>query len=487
MENDIRTLQPQALWNNFYKICQTPHPSHHLEKISAMIVDFAKNLNLDVQRDEVDNILIRKPATAGMENRQTAILQAHLDMVPQKDGNVAHNFETDAIQAVVDGEWVHANRTTLGADNGIGVATAMAILESKELQHGPLEVLLTVDEETNMVGAFALKQGFLQGDILLNLDSETEGELYVGCAGGIDANISWKFVGVPAYEDDIALKISLKGLKGGHSGLDIALGRANANKLLFRFLKEAIISYEVRLAWVEGGNMRNAIPREAAAIISIPADERKNIEKLVAEYEELFNEEYKAIENKISFAVEEVEMPETIIPEEVQDDLVNAITACPNGVFRFIPEIPEIVETSNNLSIISTTADTIEVKCLLRSSVDSKKEELASMVESVFALAGAKVEFSGSYSGWNPNLQSAILKEMRQLYTQKYGNEPIVQVIHAGLECGVIGATEPRLDMISFGPTICHPHSPDEKVNIASVEKFWNFLTATLENIPTKG
>jgi dipeptidase D len=485
-KNDIRELQPQALWNNFYKICQTPHPSHHLKEVSKMIMNFAHNLNLEAEQDETGSVLIRKPATKGMEGRKTAILQAHMDMVPQKDSNIEHVFEKDAIQTIIDGEWVKANRTTLGADDGIGVAAAMAILESTEVQHGPLEVLLTVDEETNMVGAFALKPGFLKGDILLNLDSETEGELYVGCAGGIDANISWKFVGVPSYADDIALKITLTGLKGGHSGLDIALGRANANKLLFRFLKEAIISYEVRLAWVDGGNMRNAIPREAAAIISIPVGERTNIEKLVSEYEDLFNDEYKAIDNKMTFKIEDVDMPETIIPEEVQDDLVNAITACPNGVFRFIPEIPEIVETSNNLSIITSTADTIEVKCLLRSSVDSKKEELASMVESVFSLAGAKVEFSSSYSGWNPNLQSAILKEMDELYTKKFGEKAKVQVIHAGLECGVIGATEPRLDMISFGPTICHPHSPDETVNIPSVQKFWDFLVATLENIPMK-
>ncbi|MGI6471385.1 MAG: aminoacyl-histidine dipeptidase [Paludibacteraceae bacterium] len=485
-KNDIQELSPKALWKNFHKICQTPHPSHHLEAISKMIMDFAQQLNLEAVQDEVGNILIRKPATKGMENRKTTILQAHLDMVPQKDSSVNHNFETDAIQTIIDGDWVKADRTTLGADNGIGVAAAMAVLESKEIQHGTLEVLLTADEETNMVGAFGLKPEFLEGDILLNLDSESEGELYVGCAGGIDANISWKFIGEPSFADDIALKVTLKNLKGGHSGLEIDLGRANANKLLFRFLKEAIISYEARLAQVEGGNMRNAIPREASAIISIPTNERSNIEKLISEYEALFNEEYKAIENTIILTVEEVEMPETIIPEEVQDDLVNAITACPNGVFRFIPEIPEIVETSNNLSIVTSTADTIEVKCLLRSSVDSKKEELASMVESVFTLAGAKVEFSGSYSGWNPNLKSAILKEMSELYLEKFGVAAKVQVIHAGLECGVIGATYPNLDMISFGPTICHPHSPDEKVNIPSVQKFWNFLVATLENIPTK-
>ena len=484
--NDIRQLQPQALWNNFHAICETPHPSHHMKGITKLMTDFGKSLGLETLIDKTGSILIRKPATVGMENRTPVILQAHVDMVPQKNNETKHNFETDAIETLIDGEWVKANGTTLGADNGIGVAAAMAVLESTDLKHGPIEAFFTIDEETGMDGAFGLEQGFLKGDILLNMDSEDEGELYVGCAGGVDANISWQFKGCPVPEDDLALKITISGLKGGHSGLDIALGRANANKLLFRFLKEAIMQYEARLAEVEGGNMRNAIPREAFAIITVPSDCQEDIEKLASEYAALFNEEYKATENTIKVELTVVSLPEGLIPEEIQDDFVNAITACPNGVFRFIPEIPDIVETSTNLSIINATCELIEVKCLLRSSVDSKKEELASMMESVFALAGAKIEFTGGYSGWNPNLKSPILNTMSEMYKSKFGKVAAVKVIHAGLECGILGATEPRLDMVSFGPTIRHPHSPDEKVNIASVQKFWDFLIATLEHIPVK-
>ena len=486
MTKDIMQLEPMAVWQNFAKICSVPHPSHHLEQITKLIVDFGKSLNLETLTDQVGNVLIRKPATAGMEDRKVIVLQSHLDMVPQKNNAVNHVFEKDAIQTIIDGEWLKANQTTLGADNGIGAAATMAVLESKDLKHGEIVALFTSDEETGMYGAFGLQPNWIKGDILLNLDSEDEGELFIGCAGGLDAGISWKFQSVPAEIDDIALKINISGLKGGHSGLDINLGRANANKLLFRFLKEAVSRYEARLAEVEGGNMRNAIPREACAIITIPEDNKQEIENLVQEYEELFNEEYKVTENTITITAEVVPMPENIIPEEIQDDFINGVTACPNGVFRMIPSMPSVVETSMNLSIIKADAESIKIDCLLRSSVDSKKEELASKVESIFTLAGAKVEFSGSYSGWNPNVSSPILKAMKETYLNEFGKEPKVQVVHAGLECGIIGAIEPHLDMISFGPTIRHPHSPDEKVHIESVGQFWKFLTAVLENSPKK-
>ena len=483
MAKTICDLQPQLVWKNFNKLCSVPHPSHHLEKITKVIVDFGKEHGLETIVDKAGNIIIRKPATPGRENAIPVVLQAHMDMVPQKNNDKVHNFETDPIEPMIDGEWVRANGTTLGADNGVGVAAGMAILESKDIQHGPLELFVTADEETGMYGAFGMEPGTLKGNILLNLDSEDFGELYVGCAGGVDANISWKYQGVAAIADDVALKVTIKGLKGGHSGLEINCGRANANKLLFRFLKEVISLYEARLAKVEGGNMRNAIPREAYAVISVPSEEVENIKKLVEEYADLFNKEYSITENKIAVLCEEIEMPELIIPEEIQDDLVNAITGCPNGVFRMIPAIPDTVETSMNLSIIEANATDISVKCLLRSSVDSKKEELASMVESVFTLAGAKVEFSGSYSGWNPNLDSTILNTMKEVYKQEFGEEAAVKVIHAGLECGILGAIEPKLDMVSFGPTIRHPHSPDEKINIESVGKFWKLLVATLEHL----
>lgn len=483
---DIHSLQPQEVWRNFAKVCSVPHPSHHLEQITKLVVDFGKSLGLETLTDKAGNVLIRKPATAGMEDRKVIVLQAHLDMVPQKNNSVKHDFEKDPIKTIVDGEWLRADQTTLGADNGIGVAAIMAVLESKNLKHGPIAALFTTDEETGMYGAFGLQPDWIKGDILLNLDSEDEGELFIGCAGGLDASINWKFKPLPTTPDDIALKVTVSGLKGGHSGLDIILGRANANKLLFRFLKEAISSYEARLSEVEGGNMRNAIPREGWAIITIPEESKKDIVNLAKEYEALFNEEYKDIENKITISVEEVDTPDNIIPEQIQDDFINAVTGCPNGVFRMIPTIPNIVETSMNLSIIRANTEKIEIHCLLRSSVDSKKEELASMVDSIFTLAGAKVEFSGGYSGWNPNTNSPILHAMKETYKKEFNKEPKVQVVHAGLECGIIGATEPNLDMISFGPTIRHPHSPDEKVNIKSVGDFWHFLTKSLENAPKK-
>ncbi|PID94463.1 MAG: cytosol nonspecific dipeptidase [Bacteroidales bacterium] len=483
---NIKDLEPRAIWQNFEKICSVPHPSHHLEQITKLIVEFGNSLGLETKTDEVGNVLIRKPATKGMEDRKVVVLQAHLDMVPQKNSDTQHNFQTDPIQTIVDGEWLRANQTTLGADNGIGCAAMMAVLESKDIEHGEIAALFTSDEETGMFGAFGLQPNWAKGDILLNLDSEDEGELFIGCAGGVDANIKWEFKPVPTDENDVAIKVNISGLKGGHSGLDIVIGRGNANKLMFRFLKEAVSRFEARVAKVNGGNMRNAIPREASAIITVPEEAKTDIVKLAKEYEELFNDEYQHLENPIKVTTADCELPDTLIPEEIQDDFINAVTGCPNGVFRMIPTIPDVVETSMNLSIIKASSEEIVVKCLIRSSVDSKKEELASMLESVFTMAGAKVEFSGSYSGWNPNTNSPILQTMKEVYTKEFGREPAVKVIHAGLECGILGAVEPNWDMISFGPTIRHPHSPDEKVNIATVGMFWKYLVRVLAEIPKK-
>jgi dipeptidase D len=485
-QNDIRQLEPKSLWQNFYSLTQVPRPSHKKEEIGTFLENFGKSLGLETLRDEIGNVLVRKPATPGMEHRTAVILQAHMDMVPQKNSHVAHDFQTDPIDAHIDGEWVTASDTTLGADNGIGLAAAMSILQSTGIAHPAIEMFITVDEETGMFGAFGLQPNFLKGDILINLDSEDEGELYVGCAGGVDGDISFRYKEVEVPEGDVALKVSLTGLKGGHSGVDIHLQRANANKLMFRFLKDAVADLEARLASIDGGSLRNAIPREAFAVITVPADAIEDIVDFVQECEELFIEEFKGVEDKISFTVEQVELPTGLIPEEVQDDLINGVTACPNGVSRFIPELPTVVETSNNLAIIKSDGSSIVIRCLIRSSVESRKEELASMVESVFALAGAKVELVGGYPGWKPNLDSPILKEMTKVYENKYGITPKVMIIHAGLECGIIGTHYPKMDMISFGPTIRYPHSPDEKVNIATVQKFWDFLLATLENIPVK-
>jgi len=484
--NDIRQLEPKALWENFYNITRVPRPSGKKEQIGAFLENFGKSLGLETLRDEIGNVLVRKPATPGMENRKAVVLQAHMDMVPQKNSNVAHNFETDPIDAHIDGEWVKASDTTLGGDNGIGLAAAMAVLQSTGIPHPAIEMFITVDEETGMFGAFGLQPNFLRGDILINMDSEDEGELYVGCAGGIDADISFRYKEVAIEEGDVALKVSLTGLKGGHSGVDINLQRANANKLMFRFLKDAVADYEARLASIDGGSLRNAIPREAFAVITVPEEGVDDIIEFVKECEEIFIEEFAGVEEKISFTVDQVELPTGLIPEEVQDDLINGVTACPNGVFRVLPELPSVVETSNNLAIIKSDGNSIILRSLIRSSVESRKEELASMVESVFALAGGKVELNGGYPGWKPNLDSPILKEMTRIYEAKFGKTPKVMIIHAGLECGILGTHYPHMDMISFGPTIRFPHSPDEKVNIKTVQMFWDFLLATLADIPVK-
>lgn len=484
--NDIRQLEPKALWQHFYSLTQVPRPSGKKEPVGTFIENFGKSLGLETLRDEVGNVLVRKPATPGMENRKAVVLQAHMDMVPQKNSGIAHNFETDPIQAYIDGEWVTAKDTTLGADNGIGVAAAMAVLESKDIAHPAIEMFITVDEETGMFGAFGLQPGFLKGDILINMDSEDEGELYVGCAGGLDANITFAYQEVEVPEGDVALKVSLTGLKGGHSGVDIHLQRANANKLMFRFLKEAVAEYEARLASIDGGSLRNAIPREAFAVITVPEEGVQDILDFAAECQDLFTEEFKGVEGNITLSVEQVDLPSGLLPEEIQDDLINGVTACFNGVYRVLPELPSVVETSNNLAIIKSNGKTVELKSLLRSSVDSRKEELASVIESTFALAGAKIEFTGGYPGWKPNLNSPILKEMTTVYENKYGKTPKVMIIHAGLECGILGTNYPNMDMISFGPTIRYPHSPDEKVNIATVKMFWDYLVETLANIPVK-
>ncbi len=486
----VEELQPQGVWKNFHSLTQIPRPSGKKEKISRFLVSYGKSLGLESIQDEIGNVIIRKPASAGMENHPGVILQGHMDMVPQKNSDTEFDFEKDPIRAYVDGEWVTAEGTTLGADNGIGVATAMAILADKSVVHPPLEAFFTVDEETGMYGAFDLKGGVLQGKTLLNLDSEQEGELYVGCAGGVDAVATFDCFMQPAEEGDAALKIVLKGLKGGHSGCDINLQRANANKLMFRFLKEAVSEYEARLAWVEGGSLRNSIPREAMAIISVPAEGVEDLKQLVMDYEDLFIREFDDVEDNIQFTAEETAMPDGLLPEEIQDSLIHAITACPDGVRRMIPEMPDVVETSNNLAMVQTLPANneqdrvrIEICCLTRSSVESRKEELEEMIESVFALAGAKVEFSGSYPGWKPNLNSNILGLMQQTYREEFGEEARIITIHAGLECGIIGRNYPGMDMISFGPTIKHPHSPEEKVNIASVERFYNLLIATLKKL----
>ncbi len=481
----MKNLSPQGLWSSFYSLTQIPRPSGKRKEIADFLVNYGKSLGLETFQDEIGNVLIRKPASPGYENHPGVILQGHMDMVPQKNSDKVFDFEKDPIEAYIEdnGEWVTADGTTLGADNGIGVATAMAILADKNAVHPPLEAFFTIDEETGMYGANDLKSGWLKGKYLLNLDSETEGELYVGCAGGIDSEATFRFQPVEVEEGDIALRVSVKGCKGGHSGCDIHLQRANAIKLLFRFLKDAVANFEARLASVDGGNMRNSIPREASAVITIPAESYQDVQDLVDRYEDLFLREYDGVEPDLHFVGEEVECPKTEMPEDVQDFLIHAVTLCPHGVYRVIPEMPDIVETSNNIAIIETKDNKVSVICLTRSSVESRKEELASVIQSAFSLAGAEVEFSGAYPGWKPNFKSGLLKVMKETYEKEFGNSPRIVTIHAGLECGIIGSKYEGMEMISFGPTIEHPHSPDERVNIATVQKFYRYVLAALKAI----
>ncbi|WP_291529761.1 aminoacyl-histidine dipeptidase [Bacteroides sp. UBA939] len=482
----ILQLAPQNVWKHFYSLTQIPRPSGYMEKITGFLLNFGKELGLESFTDEVGNVIIRKPATPGMENRKGVILQAHMDMVPQKNNDTVHDFTKDPIETYIDGDWVRAKGTTLGADNGLGVAAIMAVLEDNSLKHGPLEALITKDEETGMYGAFGLKPGTLQGEILLNLDSEDEGELYIGCAGGIDLTATLKYKEETPAAGLVARNITLKGLRGGHSGLEINQGRGNANKLLARVLHDILIEFDSQLASFEGGNMRNAIPREAHAVLVFNPEEAEELEDYIKEYEAQINAEYTPIESGITLMVEPVDLPAAVVPEEIQDNMINVLMACQNGVMRMIPTVPDTVETSSNLAIVIIGEGKAEVRILARSSCDTMKEFLADSLTACFAMAGMKVELSGSYSGWQPNVDSPILHAMKLSYKQQFGVEPAVKVIHAGLECGIIGANCPGLDMISFGPTLRSPHSPDERVCIPTVPKFYDFLVATLEQSPDR-
>ena len=484
MSAEIKNLSPKPVWDYFYSLTQIPRPTGHMEAVTRFVESVGNALGLETLRDGVGNVLIRKPASPGRENHKTVTLQAHLDMVPQKNASVQHDFLTDPIDAYVEDGWVKARGTTLGADNGIGASLALAVLADDTLEHGPIEALFTIDEEQSMDGAFGLKPNFLQGDILLNCDSEKEGELFVGCAGGADLNISFQFkehTYIP--EGDVAVKITLSGLKGGHSGVDIHLGRANANKLMFRFLKEAVCDYGARLSAVEGGNMRNAIPREAWAIVTIPGDNVEALWELVSDYQEMYQVEYAGVESGIRFEAEMTELPTTLIPEEIQDDLINAIEGCQNGVISMLHDFPGTVESSSNLAIVKTSDELIEIKILVRSSSETRKEAVCSSLESIFSMAGAKVEIPDGYNGWQPNIHSPMLQVMKEVYQELFAVEPAVKVMHAGLECGIIQGAYPQMDMISIGPDLEYPHSPDERVRLESVANTWRYITAVLAKI----
>ena len=489
MTNNLLDLKPANVWKHFYALTQIPRPSGYMEEITAFIENFGKSLGLETLRDAANNICIRKPATPGYENRQTLILQSHLDMVPQANSDLKFDFTKDAIQAYIDGNWVKAKGTTLGADNGIGVATTMAILEATDLQHGPLEGIFTTDEETGMYGALAVRPGFIDGKIMLNLDSESDGELCIGCAGGEDVSVSFEYESEPvALKEAIALKISLTGLKGGHSGVDIHLGRANANKLMFRLLKDAMLNQNAWLVSVQGGSLRNAIPREAFATVVVGGEANyEGLITLVDHYRSVFIREFDGIEDAIELKAERLPLPANnllLIPLDVQRKLTHAIVGCPNGVINLFARIPDTVETSINMAIVQADERTAEVKFLARSSSETKKQAICSSVESLFINACAnQVELGNSYPGWNPNPDSVVLQIMKKVFETQRGCSPTVNVIHAGLECGIILSNVPGLDTVSLGPTIQFPHSPDEKVEIASVQKFWDYLTGIMKEL----
>ena len=481
---DYQKLAPSTLWGYFYDLTQIPRPTGHCQAVREYVVAEGKRLGLETHVDEVGNVLIRKPATPGLEDRPVATLQGHLDMVPQKNSDKVHNFETDPIQTMQEGDWITADGTTLGADNGMGVAFSLAVLADDTLKHGPIEALFTIDEEVGMDGANGLKPGFSKGDILLNIDSEVEGDLFVGCAGGIDVNVSLEYQdNHEPDEDEIGVRLTIKGLKGGHSGVDIHLGRANANKLMARLLKEAVAQCGALVAEIDGGNMRNAIPREAVALLSVKEDDTEALWELVSDYEETFNKEFAGIENHITVSLERCDRPKTILPDEIQDALIHALNACQNGVISMLSEFPDTVEASSNLAQVQAGEGHISVRFLVRSSSDSRKMWVASSIESCFLLMDARVEFDAPYTGWQPNAESHIMQVMCQAAKEVYGKDPAVKVMHAGLECGIIQGVMPDMDMISFGPEIQHPHSPDERVSISSVERSYRMLVRALELI----
>ncbi|WP_380181888.1 beta-Ala-His dipeptidase [Kalamiella sp. sgz302252] len=484
--SELSQLSPQPLWDIFAKICSIPHPSYHEEELANYVLSWAGEQGFVTFRDEVGNILIRKPATPGLEHLKPVALQAHLDMVPQKNNDTAHDFTKDPIQPWVDGEWVKARGTTLGADNGIGMASALAVLADKTVEHGPLEVLLTMTEETGMVGAFGLQPGWLEADILINTDSEEEGEIYMGCAGGIDftTTLPLSREAVPAGYEHIQL--ILKGLKGGHSGADIHLGLGNANKLLARFLFAHAKDLDLRLVDFTGGTLRNAIPREAMATLAVPADKVDRLKGQALHYLETLQNELSLKEKNINIVVENIAASEQALTTESRDAFIALLNSTPNGVIRNSDVMKGVVETSLNVGVVSIKDDEARINCLVRSLIDSGKEYLVETLTALGDLAGAKTVAKGSYPGWQPDPSSPVMALVEETYKKLFNKTPNIQVIHAGLECGLFKKPYPEMDMVSIGPTITGPHSPDEQVHIGSVGLYWQLLTALLKAIPAK-
>ena len=484
MSQDIRQLEPKAVWNKFADLNAVPRPSKKEARVIAFMKDFGQKLNLETIEDAVGNVIIKKPATAGMEDRKAIVMQSHLDMVHQKNSDTNFDFLTQGIEMFVEGDWVKAKGTTLGADNGLGVATIMAVLESTDIPHPAIEALFTIDEETGMTGAMGLEGGVLNGAILLNLDTEEDDEIGVGCAGGIDVTATGIYNEEPTPETKIGYSIEVKGLQGGHSGMDIHKGFGNANKIMNRLMFDAFENFGLRISEIDGGSLRNAIPRESRAIVAID-----KVQEAAFIYEmglqiEAIQSELKTLEPDLIVVLTKIDTPKVIMDLGVQEGLTRAIYAAWNGVYRMSPDIPELVETSNNIARVIIKDGNVKIGCLTRSSVESSKMDLAMMLRATFELIGCEVELSGDYPGWAPDMDSSILKVLRSLYETLYNEKPHVAACHAGLECGILGTHYPDMEMISFGPNIKGAHSPDERVQISSVQKFWIFVLEILKHIP---
>lgn len=486
MSNSLNTLEPKELWNNFSALNAVPRPSKKEERVIEFIMQFGRDLQLETFKDEVGNVIIKKPATKGMEDKATVALQSHLDMVHQKNGDTNFDFTTQGIDMFIDGDWVKAKGTTLGADNGIGVASIMTILASKDIQHPAIEALFTIDEETGMTGALGLKGGLMQAKYMLNLDTEEDNELTIGCAGGIDVTATGAYQTENVNGAVKAFRISVKGLTGGHSGMDIHLGRGNANKLMNRILTQSAEHFSISIHQIDGGSLRNAIPRESFSDIIISAKSENDFTAFIKEVAFVLKQEHNTTDPNLSVTASSIDVPKTIFTKEFQNKLLRSVYACPVGIYRMSPDIDRLVQTSNNLARVLVKDGNYSIQCLTRSSVDSEKMDLAQAIKSTFELAGATVAFAGAYPGWAPSPSSAIVKLMGDLYTDLFKEKAHINAVHAGLECGILGKNYPDMEMISFGPNIRGAHSPDEKVQISSVQKYWSYLLETLKRIPTK-
>lgn len=480
MNQEVRALEPSALWNHFSDLNAVPRPSKKEERVIAFMKKFGEELGLETYVDEVGNVIIKKPASPGMEDRPVVALQSHLDMVHQKNADTIFNFDEQGIEMIVKDDWVCANGTTLGADNGIGVASIMAVLAAKDMVHPPVEALFTIDEETGMTGALELKGGLLSAKYMLNLDTEDDHELTIGCAGGVDVTGLGQYIEEDASEGLKAFRILIKGLTGGHSGMDIHKGRGNANKLMTRLLLKASRQFGLRLVSIDGGGLRNAIPRESVAIVALPEAEASAFQALLEEFQEIVKAEYQTTDSELAVICETAEAPSKVLSGDFQAQLLRALQTLPNGIYRMSPDIKDLVQTSNNLARVLVKDGEFKVLCLTRSSVDTEKWDEAEAIRSALELAGAEVEFSGTYPGWTPQPESDLVHLMSDLYEKRFGKSADVNACHAGLECGILGTNYPEMEMISFGPNIRAAHSPDEKVQISSVQKFWGFLVDTL-------